>query len=737
MVVHMGMVTQGIVLKKLRVPDVWYKPYQNHYIQHLCTSRPEKTCWEGSSREFMLKKLEIAIKGHQVDEAWKSYNNFKSIYGYPNQSLMSKLITEFSYSSDPNWLRRACSLILLTIRDKTGFIRPDLLSNLTLSLARAQMPALASKILRVMLEKENIPPLNIFELVILHMVKTEIGASLASNILAQIVECFGRLSVKHSTGAKIIKPNTMVFNLVLDACVRFGSSYKGQQLVEMMSQLQIIADAHTVIIIAQIHEMNGQRDELKKFKDHIVEAPVPLVRHYRQFYDSLLSLHFKFDDIDSVSGLIREMYNCHESRPIQGERREPQKPCFVPIGSDNLRTGLRLPILPDLLPKDPVLQVEGKQEFVMLKEGILVLTNKALSKLIIRYKRCRRIGELSKLLRSIQEELARVEENSLCSNVVDALIHLGWLETAHDILEDLESAGTPLGTSSYTSLLLAYHRRKMLREAEALLKQTRRAGLDITMPDELVVQNFHAGFDGKSTMNSVASVDKSDLAVSLIRELREEENMDSLVVNEFNSSIYFFMKAKMIEDALKTYRKMQEVKIKPTVSTFFNLVCGYSSMEMYRAITILWGDIKINIKKEKLVANRDLYEELLFNFLRGGYFGRVMEVIGHMEEHEMAIERQGLGKAIICSSYSRKQGLTSHRDNDNIFISLGGSGHRAQVESSSHLESAINESTPPAGAQLNSLSPPELAGNESSPLTEVGMIKLCDELEESVRCNGV
>ncbi|KAK3019747.1 hypothetical protein RJ639_004448 [Escallonia herrerae] len=629
---------------------------------------PEKTCWEGSSREVLLRKLEIAIKGHQVDDAWKSYNYFKSLYGYPNQSLMSKLITEFSFLSDPNWLRRACSLMLLTIRDKTGSLRPDLLSNLTLSLARAQMPALASKILRVMLHRENMPPLNIFELVILHMVKTEIGASLASNILAQIVECFGRLSAKHSTRAKIIKPNTVVFNLVLDACVRFGSSYKGQQLIEMMSQLRIIADAHTVIIIAQIHEMNGQRDELKKFKDHIVEAPVPLVCHYRQFYDSLLSLHFKFDDIDSVSGLIREMYNCHESRTIQRERREPQKPCFVPIGSNNLRTGLRLPILLDLLPKDPVLQVEG----------ILVLTNKALAKLIIRYKRCRRIGELSKLLRSIQEELARVEENSLCSDVVDALIHLGWLETAHDILEDLESRGTPLGISSYTSLLLAYHQRKMLREAEALLKQTRRAGLDITT-DKLVVQNFHAGFDGKSTMNSVASDGKSDLAVSLIREMREEENMDPLVVNEFNSSIYFFMKAKMIEDALKTYRKMQEVKIKPTVSTFFNLVCGYSSMEMYRAITILWGDIKKNIKKEKLVANRDLYEELLFNFLRGGYFERVMEVIGHMEEH-------------------------------------GGSSRHAQVDSSSHLESAINESTPPAGAQLNSSPPPELAGNESSPL---------------------
>ncbi|KAL7166971.1 hypothetical protein ACSBR2_037601 [Camellia fascicularis] len=54
-----------------------------------------------------------------------------------------------------------------------------------------------------------------------------------------------------------------------------------------MAQAGVIVDAHTIVIISRIHQMNGQRDELKKFKDHIDQVSVALLHHYRQFYDSL------------------------------------------------------------------------------------------------------------------------------------------------------------------------------------------------------------------------------------------------------------------------------------------------------------------------------------------------------------------------------------------------------------------------------------------------------------------
>ncbi|KAA8525970.1 hypothetical protein F0562_007930 [Nyssa sinensis] len=383
-------------LRRLQVSDVCYKQHQNPFVQYFSTSiKPESMCWERSSHTVLLRKLEIALKSHQVDEAWQAFNDFKNFYGFPNHSLISGLLTELSYTSDSRWLQRACDLVLLILKEKSDLLRPNSLTKLCLSLARAQMPIPASMILRLMLEKESLPSLNILGMVILHMVKTEIGTFLASNLLVEICDYFQRLSAKKCTSIKLVRPDTMIFNLVLDACVRFRSSFKGQQIIELMPQVRVIGDAHTIVIIARIHEMNGQRDELKKFKDHIDQVSVPLVCHYWQFYDSLLSLHFKFNDIDAASGLIMDMYRCRESLPVQKDRKDLQNPCLVPIGSHYLRTGLKLHFLPELLHKDSVLKVEIKQELIMHKDGKLVLSNKALAKLIIQYKRCGRIRELS------------------------------------------------------------------------------------------------------------------------------------------------------------------------------------------------------------------------------------------------------------------------------------------------------------------------------------------------------
>ncbi|KAJ0014042.1 hypothetical protein Pint_21209 [Pistacia integerrima] len=120
-----------------------------------------------------------------------------------------------------------------------------------------------------------------------------------------------------------------------------------------------------------------------------------------------------------------------------------QKPCLIPIGSPNLRNGLKIQIMPELLEKDSILKIEGKQELVLFRNGKLLLGNRALAKLINGYKRYGKISGLSKLLLSIQKENNSLEGFALCSDVIDAFIQSGLPETAHDILDDMESAGIP------------------------------------------------------------------------------------------------------------------------------------------------------------------------------------------------------------------------------------------------------------------------------------------------------
>lgn len=601
-----------------------------------CTSSNlKREWWESSSQIVLLRNLEIALKNHKLDEAWDSYKGFRKLYGFPEKNVMSKLVTELCYSSDTKWLRRACALVFSIPKGKLDSLRPCLLTNLSLSLARAQMPLDASMILRVMIEKEWLPEVNTLGLVILHMVNTDIGMHLASNILFEICEC-----TETSAGKNGVKLDTVTFNLVLDACVRFGSFLKGQQIIELMAKVGVVADAHTISAIAQIHEMNYQRDELKKYKDHIEKVSYRFVRHYRQFFDSLLNLHLKFNDIDSARGLIMDMYKYQESVSCQDDTTKPQNPCLVSIGSQNLKSGLKLQILPQVLPKDQIVKVEGKQELILYQKGKLVLSNKALAKIINGYKRSGRISDLSKLLSSIQKNVTSLQGENLCSGVVDACIQVGWLETAHDILEDLDSMGVSLGTNSYISLLKAYNKRQMFREAESLIKQSQKAGVFGDMSKEKVYSTFLSLDENKASYSeAVSRCVKSNLADSLAQEMSKEKEDTSFVLNELNSSIYFFMKANMIDDAMKAYRRMQETRIHPTQLTFFTLISGYYSLKMYREITIIWGEIKRNMESCSLAPDRDLYELLLYNFIRGGYFERVMEIVSHMKDHDMFMDK--------------------------------------------------------------------------------------------------
>lgn len=614
-----------------RFAELWYIRPQIPLIHCVSTSvHATKLCWGGSSYAVLLGKLETALKDHQIDEAWEFFNDFRRLYGFPKDNVLLVLVSQLSYASDCKWLQKACNLVLQIWKEKPVVLQLDALTKLGLGLARSQMPIPASEILRLMLQTKRLPRMELLQLIILHMVKTEVGTYLASNIFVQICDCFLQQAANRNDQAKLMKPDTMIFNLMLHACVEFRLSFKGQQLVELMSQTGVVADAHTIVLIARIYDMNGQRDDLKSFKIHIDQVSPALFFHYYQFYDSLLSLHFKFDDFDSAANLVLEICRFGESPSIQKHWRDLHKSSLVPIGSHHLKNGLKIKIMPELLQRDSVLNVEVKPEFINYKNGKLVATNKTLARLIIEFKRLAKTSELSQLLLQVQEGLASVEGSNLCSAVVKACIYLGWLETAHDILDDVESAGSAVDSAAYFLLLKAYYNQEMLREADVLQKQMAKAGLSTATTEDMA--NRSLLHENEPTTHDTSLVE------SLIQEM-EETSAVSPRVHKFNSSIYFFCKAKMIEDALQAYKRMQQTGIQPTAQTFANLAFGFYSLQMHRDITILWGDIKRSMQSRSLVLNRDLYEFLLLCFLEGGYFERVMEIVGHMEEQNMYTDK--------------------------------------------------------------------------------------------------
>ncbi|XXG78000.1 hypothetical protein AAC387_Pa08g2033 [Persea americana] len=603
--------------------------------------------WQGSSHAILLNKLESSLKDHHADEAWEVFKDYKSLHGFPGRGIVSKLIIELCYASDSRWLQRAYDLLLVILKEKSDLLHYDFLNRLALALARAQMPIPASTVIRIMFEKEKFPSMDTLSMVFLHLVKTQIGTYIASEILIEVCECYLLHTEKHGSRvsklSKLLTLNTMIFNLVLDACVRFGATLKAHKIIQdAMPQTGVIADADSIVIMALIHERNGQRDELKKLKEHVDR--VSLDHHYQNFYDSLLSLQFKFNDIDAAAGVVLDLYRCqqsfHCSSPLLKRNAELGKTSLVPVGSSNLRDGLRIQIMPDLLQNDYVVGMRNRPELVNFVDGKLVVTHKALAKLINGYVREKRVGELSNVFVSIQKLGFPSEALNVSSDAIDACIELGWLETAHDILDDMESAVIPVRRVTYTSLLRAYCRGNRFSEAKVLIKQMRKASLPISLSDEQVISSCMSEDSTTISLSPIASMSsqESSLAKSLLRETKEE-SLTSPLVYDINSSIYFFCKAKMMEDALKAFRRMQRMKLQPTVQTFSHLVNGYSSLRMYREITILWGEIKRSIDEGVLAADRDLFDCLLWNFIRGGYFERVMEIIGYMTKHSMYVDK--------------------------------------------------------------------------------------------------
>ncbi|XP_074589880.1 pentatricopeptide repeat-containing protein At4g17616 isoform X1 [Curcuma longa] len=642
--------------------------------QRLISSRIQPSdLWEGSSYEILLRKFEFSLQDDSLDEAWEAFSNFKRLHGYPEHQLVSKLIASLSYSTNSDWIRKAYDLAVVISKERPDLVRPESFSTLSLSLARHQMPIPASTVLRIMLERGKFAPKDILTTFFLHLVKSQIGSYLAMDLLIEICEYFLNCGLYSRNAVKInrIKHSILIFNLVLNSCVRFTCLIKAGQIIEMMARVGAIADANSILIISQIHEMMGERVNLQNLKVHIDRiTSASMNNQYCHFYDCLLSLHFMYNDLDAAVELMLDLFQRRKSqhsstRGSLAETNASQRKCYFHIGSSNLGMGNRITVAPKNLENDFLVAAQRHLGFIHFMDGKLVPSYKFLAKLTNVCVKERMVDKLSNFLINMHKDIDPGGAN-LCSDVLHACIMLDWLDAAHDILDDLELAKVSIEASSYLALLNAYSKKNMYKESKILLKQMKKSGLVVSISDEYKCALGYASFP-ISDIKASNSLEKSELVQFLELE-NKKYSLESHLIYEFNSSILFFCKAKMMEDALKTLKRMREKNVQPTVLTFNYLVNGYSSLEMYREITILWEDIRRQMECGALSANRDLFDCLLWNFLKGGYFARSMEIIDYMLKNNVYVDKWKY----------RMEFLNNHK---NLYRSLKESSCRTDAQS--------------------------------------------------------
>lgn len=644
----------------------------------------------------MSEELENVIDEDKLDDAWVLYERHIQMAGFPRKSIVNKLVAAFAERSDFGQLERAYALVEQVFEEnRHDLLGRNTLIHLALALAKCGLPIPASTLVRKLVETEKYPPVSAWSAILAYMSQTSDGAYLAVELVLEIGYLFqdGRVDPRKKSNEPLLsmKPNTTCFNIALAGCLLFGTTRKAEQLLDMIARINLKADATLLIIMAHIYEKNGRREELKKLKRDMEEAPNATEMQFRQFYNCLLSCYLNFGDLESASHMVLEMLRKAEKAKnslgvanllLEPSRSGNASPVNVPLddafdrnldGSENFvsyedlcrdRKFLKLQIIAKSLLDVLVVKLQKQIEFITSERGILQPTEKLYVKLVKAFLEAGRTKDLADFLIKAEKEDSPVSvDDSSLVHVINSCISLGWLDQAHDLLDEMRLAGVRTGSSVYSSLLKAYCRENRAGEVASLLRDACKAGVQVDascyevliqsralqkdtqgaldlfkeMKESKIPRTGHQEFE-KLVKGSAEGGDPS-LVMMLLHEIKEGQKVD-YGVHDWNNVIHFFCKKRLLQDAEKAFKKMRSLGHAPNAQTFHSLVTGYAAIGgKYLEVTELWGEMKSLAFSSGMKFDQELLDAVLYTFVRGGFFVRANEVVEMMEKRNMFIDK--------------------------------------------------------------------------------------------------
>ncbi|XAR62380.1 hypothetical protein NMG60_11017112 [Bertholletia excelsa] len=652
----------------------------------------------------LCMELEMAIEERRFADAWKLHEQHMQMEGFPRKSIVNKILTSSAESLDLQLLEKAYALVERAIEEgKQNLLETGTLIYLAYCLSRCGLPIPSSTILRKLVEMEQFPPVTAWSAILANMVQNAPGAYLSAELVLEIGYLFqdGRVDPRKKSNAPLIamKPNSTSLNIALAGCLLFDSTRKAEHLLNMMPCIGVKADVTLLIIMAHIYERNGRREELKKLKRHIDEAHNVSDSQFLQFYNCLLASHLNFGDLDSASYMVLEMLRKKKeaqnslaaakfifeaaggstppSERISGQVSSPREsgeledvkfPQFCSISFDDFsrdRNFIKLEsevkgLLGILLAKLP-----SQVDLITTERGILQPTETLYVRLVKAFLEARKMKDLVNFLIKAQKEDSSVSiEDSLLVHVINSCITLGWLDQAHDLLDEMRLAGARTGSSVYACLLKAYCKSNRAEEASSLLRDAGKAGiqLDSSSYEALIKTQVHQK-DTTGALNLFkemkeakiprANCDEFEMLVEgcaersggtglmskLLQEIREGQRVD-YGVHDWNSVIHFFCKKRLMQDAEKALKKMRSLGHTPNAQTFHSMVTGYAAIGgKYTEVTELWGEMKVLALSTAMNFDQELLDSVLYTFVRGGFFVRANEVVEMMERGNMFVDK--------------------------------------------------------------------------------------------------
>ncbi|KAG6682563.1 hypothetical protein I3842_13G149000 [Carya illinoinensis] len=643
--------------------------------------------------------IQNAMDEGRFNDTWKLYEQHMQMEGFPRKSVVNKLLTSFAESLDVQWLEKAYGLVEQAFEEgKQTLFEKDPLVYLSYGLAKSGLPVLASTILRKLVEMEEYPPVSAWSAILAFMSQTAAGAYLAAEIILEMGYLFqdGRVDPRKKSNAPLIamKPNTTAVNIALAGCLLFGTTRKAEQLLDMIPRIGVKYETNLLIIMAHIYERNGRKEELKKLQRYIDEAHNLSDIQFRQFYNCLITCYLKFGDLDSASNMVLEMLRkAKEARnslaaatllydtASSGKKSLPAEASGQSLsqkrseGSENNRL-----IRYEEFSRDRnflKLEAEAKQmlgtllsklqmqvELLTTECGVLQPTERIYAKLVKAFLEVDKTKDLAKFLIKAEKENSPVSsDSSALVHVINSCISLGWLDQAHDLLDEIRFAGIRTSSSIYSSLLKAYCKANRAGEVASLLRDARKAGIQLDsscyealmqskvlqkdtqgalhlfqeMKEAKIPRAGHQEFE--MLVKGCEDGGEGGLMAKLLQEIKEGQRFDS-GVHDWNNVIHFFCKKRLMQDAEKALMKMRSLGHPPNAQTFHSMATGYAAIGgKYVEVTELWGEMKSLASSASMKFDQELLDSVLYTFVRGAFFVRANEVVDMMEKGKMFVDK--------------------------------------------------------------------------------------------------
>lgn len=505
-----------------------------------------------------------------------------------------------SSHKDTHNLKRAFASAIFVAERKPDLLNFETIKTLLEALKNANSAAPAFALVKCMLKNRFFAPFSLWGDILVKI-------SRESKNLGVFLQVFNEnCRVVIDEKIDCMRPNLSACNAALEGCCRdLESVSDAESVIETMAILKVRPDETSFGLLAYLYALKGLKEKIIELEGFMSKFDFV----YRgTFIRNLISGYVKSGDLESVSGVI-----LHD------------------LGDKDLNFG-----------EETFCEIVGG----FLQNG----TIKDLANLI---------SEAQKL-----EAQSILVEKSIGYGIINACVNLGFLDKAHNVLDEMNTKGCSIGLGVYIPILKAYSKEQRTAEATQLVMDISNSGLelDVHTYDSLIdvsmsSQDFQSAFslfrdmreariaELKSSyltiMTGLTENHRPELMAAFLDEIVEDPRIE-IGTLDWNSIIHAFCKARRLEDARRTFRRMAFLQFEPNEQTYLSLINGYANAEKYFSILMMWNEVKKRTlingdKRFKLDTN--LVDAFLYALVKGGFFDAVMQVVEKSQEMKIFVDK--------------------------------------------------------------------------------------------------